>query len=470
MPEKELYDIGSYFDHSDETMDLAEKAAPGATYLGGITSVEAEYDDDSGYYLIETEYYEGLYDKDKQELRIQDPVAYESFFSRVKEYFSPLEDEEDSDDNDYDEPGEHVGALEMVRRTGWADDLALQLLYQDRDLVAACESVPEILNEAVRLAISKEDRDLVAEMIDDLVLDAEAIDRILEFDVTLGGRMLDQHCLRAEHLITIYQALKLLEGELDLDQMILDPRCPTALLEQLAAEFPEAQAQLEDREAYLTRVMQEPNPNDPIGDLVFVAQDSATPLASLLLLSGHGEWEVRAGVAENPHTPVELLERLANDDDWRVQGAVVSNPSTPTLLFEQLAASEGAVRTVVAAQPRATPDTLARLAQDQWQAVRRAVAGNPNTPLVILAQLARDQDWTVRKAVAGNLSATSELLEHLSTDKDGDVRLAVAGNPGTPPEVLAHLASDKDRYRGADIRRAVAGNPRTSPEVVARLT
>jgi len=92
MSNVEMMEIEEYFSSKSE---LAQQAAPGAVYFGSETSVESEYDDDSGYYLTRTTYYTGLFDQEETELKIQDPEAYESFFDYVREKLSDDEESEE---------------------------------------------------------------------------------------------------------------------------------------------------------------------------------------------------------------------------------------------------------------------------------------------------------------------------------------------------------------------------------------
>jgi hypothetical protein len=57
-----------------------------------------------------------------------------------------------------------------------------------------------------------------------------------------------------------------------------------------------------------------------------IAEDSNTPVETLVQLSRDEEWGVRWRAAKNPNTPVEALVRLSRDEEWGISEGVADNP------------------------------------------------------------------------------------------------------------------------------------------------
>lgn len=76
-----------------EALALAEQAAPGSWYTRQAETWDAEFDDDSGWYVNIDRYYDGLYSKQRKKLTIESPAAYELF----SEHLGGDEDEERDD-------------------------------------------------------------------------------------------------------------------------------------------------------------------------------------------------------------------------------------------------------------------------------------------------------------------------------------------------------------------------------------
>ncbi len=109
-------------------------------------------------------------------------------------------------------------------------------------------------------------------------------------------------------------------------------------------------------------------------------------------------------------TPAATLAVLAGDHDSDVRAAVARHPSTPAATLAQLAEDRPVVvRRLVADHPSTTASTLALLATDSEWLVRVAVATHPATPASSLALLATDGEWGVRVAVADRPPLTPDL-------------------------------------------------------------
>ena len=180
---------------------------------------------------------------------------------------------------------------------------------------------------------------------------------------------------------------------------------------------------------------------------------------------------MRGRVAENAATPAATLAELARDPDWPVRRQVAENAATP-----------GAA--------------LAELARDQDWPVRRGVAGNAATPAAALAELARDQDWQVRGQVAGKAATPGATLgpgsrwrsrmlritsaEWTPSDSAWTQAFSTAGNPSvsTAARILticrsplsdpaslrrtrSNAASSTQSLNGAPLRRAPGLRART---------
>ena len=69
------------------------------------------------------------------------------------------------------------------------------------------------------------------------------------------------------------------------------------------------------------------NQLDPILKLV---DNPDTDMALLIQLAEHGEWLVRARIAENPRLSADTLDMLSRDRDYIVRRRVAQNPNTQT--------------------------------------------------------------------------------------------------------------------------------------------
>lgn len=451
MGSVEYQNISEVFGNKGEA--LAMLAAPGAQYIGYEESVEAEYDDDSGYYLTTTAFYSGLFDAKRHPLPIVDQKAYAALTAL-----------HGADEDGVDER-EHVNAYEMVTRGGYADDTALQLMYQDGDLLSACAEVPDIIDDAVRLVISHADSELLQEMIEELELSPQAIDQVLKSTSDLAAALLDQPRLRSSHLATIYTIYENTstdETEEIWDQIAAHRRCPTPVLEQLSQVSESAQRSV-PREEELRDVAHDPEANDPVGDLVFVAGDIATPDETLDYLARSPEVEVRWTLAERDRVPDSLLVTLATDADLRVRKAAFSHPLVGEATLRVLATHEHAdIRAAVAAHALVPQDVLVQLADDTWS-VFRVAAAHPNAPADLSGVDASVQGW-----ISWQLRGTQkpeQVMESLLESPDKEVRRALSQHPQTPASLLEWLAADKDSL----VRLNVARHPSTPPVVRQNL-
>ncbi|WP_263334509.1 hypothetical protein [Acidicapsa dinghuensis] len=113
---------------------------------------------------------------------------------------------------------------------------------------------------------------------------------------------------------------------------------------------------------------------------------------------------VRCGVAENAATPPATLRQLATDTEADVRCGVAKNAATPPATLRQLATdTEADVRWGVAKNAATPPATLQQLATDTVADVRWGVAENAATPPATLRQLATDTVADVTRAARVSL-------------------------------------------------------------------
>jgi len=111
------------------------------------------------------------------------------------------------------------------------------------------------------------------------------------------------------------------------------------------------------------------------------AENTKTPIETLIELSKNKHWHIRSVVAQNPNTPAETINELAEDKDWEVRASAVRNPkiSINALLKFSKQEDEG-LHYYIAANPSTTAEVLINLAQHKNSDTLYWIARNPNCP------------------------------------------------------------------------------------------
>jgi hypothetical protein len=218
-----------------------------------------------------------------------------------------------------------------------------------------------------------------------------------------------------------------------------------------------------------------------------LAQDPATPPATLYELSRDPSAVVRRAVAARPDAPAEALRPLTKDRDRHVREAVARNPSTSQgNLLRLVADADRWVRWAVAANPACDasvrramsrtpdkelrgllaempalePELAATLIGDASPEVRERLATHTHDPAVITALMA-DRTVRVRKGVALNVRTTAEQRGILARDSAVDVRSALVRTVELAEEDLRRLVHD----RSAEVRLSLATSALTPSHI-----
>ena len=177
-----------------------------------------------------------------------------------------------------------------------------------------------------------------------------------------------------------------------------NPRTPTHVLLQLAAEFP--QAFVENPSLVFLRMV----------DLKFMTRLSLQTVRRILTLERLPDWFwfhathfshtlIRSEVASDRRIPEKFLKQLVSDKAVYVRVGCARNPLLPGESIERLARDNSIqVRCHVAANERTSVSVLRELAKDPSARVRNYVANNSHTPLDCLQQLEQDSNLLTRKA------------------------------------------------------------------------
>ena len=123
--------------------------------------------------------------------------------------------------------------------------------------------------------------------------------------------------------------------------------------------------------------------------------------------------QVRVNLAQNPATPPATLRALGRDAWNAVRKQAAQNNATP-------------------------PESLSRLAVDAVVGVRAGTAVNQAAPAEILAVLARDLDPRVRSLLAARAGLPAGMLAELANDPSEIVSASARANPDFNGPVAAH--------------------------------
>lgn len=202
---------------------------------------------------------------------------------------------------------------------------------------------------------------------------------------------------------------------------------------------------------------------------------------TLDVLSSDESWKVRGAVAGNPHTPKNATERLLNDDEAIVRAEALKRSD---LSSEQIRkAVDDSLEPTLHGNGAVTDDMkkITRAASDNWQAdadtlheclrvddyeTQRNVAEHEHTSQADLHQLASSEDSAVREQVAFNPHASSATLSFLAYDDWTQTRINVAGNPNTTPDTLEYMSNQWSPH----VKRAIAVNPNASVGTLRKLS
>ena len=202
---------------------------------------------------------------------------------------------------------------------------------------------------------------------------------------------------------------------------------------------------------------------------------------TLDVLSSDESWKVRGAVAGNPHTPKNATERLLNDDEAIVRAEALKRSDLNSGQIRKAVAD--ALEPTLQLDGAVTDDMtkITRAASDNWQAdadtlheclrvddyeTQRNVAEHENTSQEDLQQLALNADNAVREQVAFNPHASPETLNVLADDGWTQTRINVAGNPNTSTETLDYMSDQWSPH----VKRAIATNSNTSVETLKKLS
>lgn len=202
---------------------------------------------------------------------------------------------------------------------------------------------------------------------------------------------------------------------------------------------------------------------------------------TLDVLSSDESWKVRGAVAGNPHTPKNATERLLNDSSVIVRAEALKRSD---LSPEQVRkAVDDAVEPTFHRADAVNDDMvrITRAASDNWQAdadtlhkclrvndyeTQMHAAEHEHTSQDDLHQLAFNEDSAVREQVAFNPHASSETLSVLADDDWTQTRINVAGNPHTSTETLDYMSDQWSPH----VKRAIATNSNTSVDTLRKLS
>ncbi|MFJ1753364.1 hypothetical protein [Kitasatospora sp. NPDC088134] len=170
------------------------------------------------------------------------------------------------------------------------------------------------------------------------------------------------------------------------------------------------------------------------------------------------EW--RNGLAANPAAPAEVLCRLL--EVGAEPGWLARRPGLPCRAFEAaLAHGDWRVRAALAERSGLPVRVLSALAGDRERRVRRAAASAAHRvalPVAVLSALAGDRDPETRRRVPACAGLPAELLVRLAQDGSALVRAAAvrAGSwAELPPRVRAALRADRDPAVRSAVQRAL---------------
>lgn len=197
---------------------------------------------------------------------------------------------------------------------------------------------------------------------------------------------------------------------------------------------------------------------------------------TLDVLSSDESWKVRGAVAGNPHAPKNVVERLLNDDSALVRAQALERSDIGAEQVRKAVdaalrghdATEDTVRVVRAASGnwKADADTLHECLRVDDYETQRNVAEHEHASPDDLRRLATSPNRGVREQVAFNPHTPQRTLNALSDDDWAQTRVNVAGNPNTPASTLDYMSCSLNPY----VRLNVATNSNSSVETLRRLS
>ncbi|WUW23465.1 hypothetical protein OG521_22865 [Streptomyces sp. NBC_01463] len=203
-----------------------------------------------------------------------------------------------------------------------------------------------------------------------------------------------------------------------------------------------------------------------------IAGNTSTPAATVGLLAGHPDPEVRARVAQRPDLGPSERRALAVDPDPAVRLALSVHPA----LSEAQRADIDYEVTQETRYPHTPPydpaslpgqEELRGLAGSAHPLLRRSAAGVPTLPADLVARLADDTDLGVRVLLGQNHpDAPAALLLRCFLEYTGPDRWHLTGRPHFPRTGLAGFAGDQD----PEVRRLALLDTGLAPDTADRLT
>lgn len=176
---------------------------------------------------------------------------------------------------------------------------------------------------------------------------------------------------------------------------------------------------------------------------------------TLDVLSSDESWKVRGAVAGNPHTPKNATERLLNDDEAIVRAEALKRSDL----------NSGQIRKVVddALEPTLHGDGAVT---DDMEKITRAASDNWQADADTLHECLRVNDYETQRNVAEHEHTSQKDLQELAINADSAVREQVAFNPHASPETLDYMSDQWSPH----VKRAIATNSNTSVETLRKLS
>lgn len=185
---------------------------------------------------------------------------------------------------------------------------------------------------------------------------------------------------------------------------------------------------------------------------------------TMAVLAVHEDENARKALAIYCEDP-KLLSLLSEDESDEVRQSAANNSCTPLDSLISLSKDESdTVRTLVAENPVTPPSLLSKFVTDKSPYPRQAVAHLSDSPHDLL-RLSTDEDDTVLANLARNTATPPDVLGGLSTHEWGYVRTCVANNQQTPPDVLRSMLKDESRY----VSDGLGSNPSTPADVLTEM-
>jgi len=186
-----------------------------------------------------------------------------------------------------------------------------------------------------------------------------------------------------------------------------------------------------------------------------IAQNPATSLKTLEVLSNSKDWLLRAAVADNEKLSQELILKLSKDRSGIVRGNIIKNPKTPLSVLKPYA--KLSLRNIysiyyidrsdIADHPNASPEILDKMARRSlplFYNLRWVIASNENTSAKTLAYLAGKYDGYTKERILGNPNIDEVTLRVLINDRKKEIHIAALNSKKITRELVEIAVNDRD--------------------------